>query len=89
MEQRQKAIDRIRQMEYYFDRLEEKVKSGGEPDTPELREMLDELTVYYENGQWLADYCLDEAGGLPAELKRGVLSQDGLYDLLSGLEQQN
>ena len=89
MEQRRKAIDRIRQMEYYFDRLREKVASGGEPDTLELREMLDKLTAYYENGQWLADYCLDEAGGLPPGLKRGVLSQDGLYDLLAGLERQD
>ena len=89
VEQRQKVIDRIRQMEYYFDCLQEKVKSGGGPDTPELCEMLDELTAYYENGQWLTDYCLDEVGGLPAELKRGVLSQDGLYDFLSGLDRQN
>jgi len=37
-----------------------------------------------DSGQWLADYELDEAGGLPPDLKRGVLSEDGLYNLLSG-----
>lgn len=40
------------------------------------------LTEYYESGLWLKDYELDEKGLLPKELKRGVLSQDGLYNLL-------
>ena len=42
-----------------------------------------ELREYYENGQWLLDYEADERGELPANLKRGVLSQDGLWDLLN------
>ena len=42
-----------------------------------------ELREYYENGQWLGDYEADERGELPRELKRGVLSQDGLWDLLN------
>ena len=40
------------------------------------------LSAYYSGGQWLADYEADERGELPRDLKRGVLSQDGLYDLL-------
>ena len=43
-----------------------------------------ELREYYENGQWLRDYEADERGELPGDLKRGVISQDGLWDLLSG-----
>ena len=42
-----------------------------------------ELRDYYENGQWLRDYEANERGELPANLKRGVLSQDGLWDLLN------
>ena len=42
-----------------------------------------ELREYYENGQWLRDYEADERGELPGDLKRGVLSQDGLWDLLN------
>ena len=42
-----------------------------------------ELREYYENGQWLRDYEADERGELPVTLKRGVLSQDGLWDLLN------
>jgi hypothetical protein len=41
------------------------------------------LDAYYTSGEWQEDYEADEAGLLPAELKRGVLSQDGLYDLLT------
>ena len=42
-----------------------------------------ELREYYENGQWLRDYEADERGELPVTLKRGILSQDGLWNLLN------
>ena len=63
---------------------------GENPDTlrenAELREMLRLLRRYYEGGQWLRDYELDEQGLLPRDLKRGVLSQDGVYDFLERME---
>ena len=31
---------------------------------------------------WKDDYALDEEGLLPKNLKRGVLSEDGIYDAL-------
>ena len=65
-------IQRIEYMESLYDLA---LRTGQVPR--ELRE-------YYENGQWLRDYEADERGELPRELKRGVLSQDGLWDLLSG-----
>ena len=34
------------------------------------------------SGQWRKDYEADEAGQIPAGISRGVLSQDGLYNLL-------
>ena len=40
------------------------------------------LREYMESGQWKKDFEADEAGKIPAEVKRGVLSEDGLYDLL-------
>ena len=66
------TIERIRHMESLYDLA---LATGQVPR--ELRE-------YYENGQWLRDYEADERGELPATLKRGVLSQDGLWDLLTG-----
>ena len=45
------------------------------------------LTQYLESGQWLRDYELDEKGKLPCDLKRGILSEDGLYNLIADIEQ--
>ena len=44
--------------------------------------LLDEMVAYYDGGDWLSDFTADEAGLLPEDLKRGVLSEDGLFDLL-------
>lgn len=78
------TIERIRVMEQYFDLLQEIAIS----DPNALREggssaqKLKILAQYYESGQWLRDYELDEQGLLPQNLKRGVLSQDALYAFL-------
>ena len=80
----QNTIFRIQKMERYFDELLEVVNS--DPDLlqsdSETQKKLQELIAYYENGQWLQDYECDERGELPADLKRGVLSEDGVYNLL-------
>ena len=67
-------MDTIRRIEYMESLYDLALVTGQVPR--ELRE-------YYENGQWLLDYEADERGELPATLKRGVLSQDGLWDLLN------
>ena len=40
------------------------------------------LSDYYGSAQWMRDFEADEAGKLPKDLKRGVLSEDAVYDLL-------
>ena len=40
------------------------------------------LNEYYGSPLWWEDFEADEAGKLPADLKRGVLSEDEAYDLL-------
>ena len=67
------AILRIREMEARFDRL-----LADSPEPEDLSILLD----YYENGQWLLDYRMDEQGLLPSDLKRGILSEDGFYNYL-------
>jgi hypothetical protein len=42
-----------------------------------------ELAAYYDGEVWKEDFEADEAGLLPPDLKRGVLSEDGIYDVLS------
>ena len=48
-----------------------------------LRPQMQALAHYCDSGDWLRDYDDDCAGKLPPDLKRGVLSQDALYDLLT------
>lgn len=47
-----------------------------------LAGLVSELDAYYQSPEWKNDYADDEAGRLPNGLKRGVLSEDGLYNLL-------
>ena len=80
-----KAIDRIQKMEERFDSLERMVRALEEALQEEggLREHFAVLQDYMDSGQWLKDYEADEKGKIPKEIKRGVLSQDALYDLLT------
>jgi hypothetical protein len=47
------------------------------------------LNEYYGSKQWKQDFADDEAGRLPADLKRGVLSEDALWNLLSDVRELN
>ena len=77
------TVKRIEKMEKYYDTL----KSGINASPPKInRKMLKKLLKYYEGGQWLKDYEADEKGLLPSKLKRGVLSEDGVYDLLTEIQ---
>lgn len=71
------VILRITRMEQLFDEV-----LAMDPEERRSSKQLKELLDYYENGQWLLDYELDEQGLLPGQLKRGILSQDGLYNFL-------
>ena len=78
-------IERIKQMEQRFNKALAVVH--GVRTSPEMLEAIKEdvaiLDAYYGNGEWRQDFADDEAGLLPKELKRGVLSEDGLWNLLS------
>lgn len=78
-------IERISDMEKILDdstavisRLEETLEEY-ERLLPDLKR----LCEYYDSAEWMRDYEADEAGKLPADLKRGVLSEDAVYDLLT------
>ena len=82
------AAERIEHMEKMFD----EVKNAFENDpnfnkNGTLQKKVSLLTQYMESGQWLRDFELDEKGELPDNLKRGVLSEDGLYNLVCDIEQ--
>ena len=77
-------IERITHMEGLLDkstkviaRLEQAIK-----DFAALQPDIAELEAYYTSPQWRKDFEADEAGKLPKDLKRGVLSEDGIWNLL-------
>ena len=81
-------IERISHMEQILDETAEAAKnlSAALERFLALKEDVSELEAYYTGPQWRRDYEDDCAGRLPERLKRGVLSEDAVYDLLSMLE---
>ena len=76
--------ERIRAMEARLKRLlrwQEELSRLLE-ELPQLREDEEILSDYLESPEWQADFEADERGELPADLPRGVLSEDGIYDAL-------
>ncbi|MBQ4034500.1 MAG: DUF4298 domain-containing protein [Paludibacteraceae bacterium] len=75
--------ERIEQMEALFDKsnevLEQLKQSVGA--FLSIQPTIEELANYYSS-DWRTDFEADEKGKLPAGLKRGVLSEDGLWELL-------
>lgn len=77
-------IERISAMERAMNEAAEAVEALDaalaryEALLPELRA----LEEYYEGPLWRRDFNDDSAGRLPADLPRGVLTEDALYDLL-------
>ena len=54
-----------------------------------VQEDITTLSEYYGSDTWKQDYADDEAGLLPADLKRGVLSEDSIWNLLSDVRELN
>ena len=78
-------IERIREMEERMDRVARWIDTMKQQSS--IQADVYELSAYYESDLWMEDYEADEAGELPADLKRGVLSEDGLYNLLTEYEE--
>lgn len=78
------AVGRIREMEKILDKaceavdqLELAIEGFGS-----LSSDIAKLESYYTGKDWKKDLALDEKGLLPEDLKRGVLSEDAVNDLL-------
>ena len=77
-------IERITIMEQYLDTAKAALKTYSEAlrEYREIQPKLRKLAEYYSGEDWRNDFEDDSAGILPSELKRGVLSEDGVYNLL-------
>ena len=81
-------MEQIERIKYHEETLDETRKLLNELEVLLDRYIanggrLAELSRYYGSPEWMEDFEADEDGKLPADLKRGVLSEDGIYDLLS------
>lgn len=78
-------IERIQKMELLFDFALKAIKEVPlhHHEFTNLEEAINLLANYYTSNEWKQDYANDEAGLLPKELKRGVLSEDGIWNLLT------
>lgn len=54
----------------------------AELQAPALQAMVQTLHHYYSDGEWMHDHALDDRGEILKTLKRGVFSEEGLYNLL-------
>lgn len=77
-------IKRIKEMEMCLDTSRKAIDRLGAAFEKYLkaRASIEKLAEYYDGPQWRSDFEYDESGGLPADLKRGVLSEDAVYNLL-------
>ncbi len=82
-------IERICRMEQALDASADAVSalSSALEQYQAILPSLQELAEYYSSPLWMQDYDDDSAGILPSDLKRGVLSQDAVYNLLSDHDQ--
>lgn len=87
----QEAVERIKLMEDAFDQLQKAEAQDAAMIFVDasLKNLLQVLQQYYEGGEWLKDYELDEKGLLPQELKRGILAQDEVYNFLERIQNFN
>lgn len=79
------SYEHISRMEHILDHYAQalcqldQVLTVLEKQGPDYQALMD----YYTSGQWQQDFLADEQHLLPAGLKRGVLSEDAVYDLLT------
>ena len=84
----QHDIERITDMEQRFNRVDEALRALEiAMDTiTSLEDDILELDAYYSGDEWKADFRSDELGLLPQDLKRGVLSEDAIWNLLGRVD---
>ncbi len=77
--------ERINYMEKIFDDSYDTVNSLLQSAEKYLDVIgrLKTLEEYYQSPDWIKNYEDDEAGKIPKELKRGVLSQDSVWNMLT------
>jgi len=84
-------IERIQQMEEMLNQATEAMNglSAALDKYDEARTAVNTLDAYYGSDAWREDFEADEKGLLPAGLKRGVLSEDAIWNMLTDYRELN
>lgn len=82
-------IERIKKMELILDQSNEMIEKLQQTlETYQSMEgKIQELIQYYQSPIWLQDYEDEQNGKIPRTLKRDVLSEDGIYDMIYDLNE--
>ncbi|MBQ8969293.1 MAG: DUF4298 domain-containing protein [Bacteroidaceae bacterium] len=77
-------IERIKKMERCLDRASQAVMrlSSALDEYADAQDALRQLSDYYGSDAWKHDFADDSADLLLTDLKRGVLSEDAVWNLL-------
>ena len=78
-------IERIKYFECILDRTSAAMArlEAAIEEFKAVQPLVSELSEYYGGKKWRRDFEDDETGKLPEDLKRGVLSEDAVYDTLN------
>ncbi len=78
-------IERVARMEQLHDKSRDAVYSLLEAAEKynAARAGLRELTEYYESPLWMKDFFDEREDVFPKDMKRGILAEDTVYDLLT------
>jgi hypothetical protein len=80
-------IQRIQEMEERYNRVRKATDAlqCSLDAYLDVQEDIHILDSYENSGRWLRDFEADERGEIPAEIPRGFLTEDGLYNLMADI----
>ena len=81
---RETRVERITRYETMFNEVTETLRKAEQAidEYKAVRPKVEALEQYYTSPTWKRDFKASEEGKLPADLPAGVLSEDGINDVL-------
>lgn len=89
-------INRIKRMSELYGSILQDIEQQFDSDIShkQITRFVDQLRMkvlmldsYYTSGDWHCDFKADEAGLLPKDINRSVLSEDGIHNLLDAFKE--
>ena len=87
-EVKERFIQFARILKYEITMRETEKLLRAKENADRLQRLISELEAYYTSDEWKRDFADDEKELLPKKLPRGVLSEDGIYNLLDSYRER-